>query len=91
MDIEKVFNKILVSNYNNDENVSKFIQQIVPIINQEMEESAKLIDELEYYVQDYVQTLEYELNNVKQCQYGCCKYDDLKEELEKILYNTNRR
>ena len=87
MDIEKVFNKILLFDYNNDENVSKFIQQILPIINQKMDESAKLIDELT----DEVSTLGYELNSILQCQYGCCKYDDLKEELEKILYNTNRR
>ena len=83
MDIEKVFNKILLFDYNNDENVSKFIKQIIPIINEQMKESTKLIDELE----DYVQTLEYELNNVTQCQYTYCKYDDLKEDLEKILYN----
>ena len=83
MDIEKVFNKILLFDYNNDENVSKFIQQIVPIIDEQMKESTKLIDELT----DYTQTLEYELNNVKQCQYTYCKYDDLKEDLEKVLYN----
>ena len=83
MDIEKVFNKILLFDYNNDENVSKFIQQIIPIIDEQMKESAKLIDELT----DYTQTLEYELNNVTQCQYTCCKYDDLKEDLEKVLYN----
>lgn len=87
MDIEKVFNKILLFDYNNDENVSKFIQQITPIINEQMKEPTKLIDELE----DYIQTLEYELNNAKQCQYTYCKYDDLKEDLEKVLYNTNRR
>ena len=83
MDIEKVFNKILLFDYNNDENVSKFIQQITPIINQNMEESAKLIDELT----DEVSILGYELNSIGQCQYGYCKYDDLKEELEKVLYN----
>lgn len=87
MDIEKVFNKILLFDYNNDENVGKFIQQILPIINQKMEESAKLIDELT----DEVSILGYELNSIGQCQYGCCRYDDLKEELEKVLYNTNRR
>ena len=84
MDIEKVFNKILVFDYDNDENVSKFIQQIIPIINEQMKESTKLIDELE----DYVQTLEHELNNVPLCKYGYCRYDDLKEDLEKVLYNT---
>ena len=83
MDIEKVFNKILVFDYNNDENVSKFIQQIIPIINKQMKKSTKLIDELE----DYIQTLEYDLNSVTQCQYIYCKYDDLKEGLEKVLYN----
>ena len=83
MDIEKVFNKILLFDYDNDENVSKFIQQIIPIINEQMKESTKLIDELT----DYTQTLEYELNNVTQCQHTYCKYDDLKEELEKVLYN----
>ena len=73
VNIEKVFNKILLFDYNNDENVSKFIQQIVPIINQNMEESAKLIDELT----DEVSILEYELNHIRKCQYGYCKYDDL--------------
>ena len=87
MDIEKIFNKILLFDYDNDENVSKFIQQIIPIINQKMEESAKLIDELA----DEVSILGCELNSIGQCQYGCCKYDDLKEELEKILYNISRR
>ena len=76
MDIENVLNRILLFDYDNDENVSRFIQQIIPMINKQM----KLIDELE----DYVQILEYELNNVIQCQYTCCKYDDLKEELEKM-------
>ena len=83
MDIDQVFNKILLFDYNNDENVSKFIQQIIPIINEQMKGYTKLTDALE----DYVQALEYELNNVKQCQYTYCKYDDLKEDLEKVLYN----
>ena len=83
MDIEKVFNEILLFDYNNDENVSKFIQQIIPSINEQMKKYTKLIDALE----DYVQALEYELNNVKQCQYTYCKYDDLKEDLENVLYN----
>ena len=83
MDIEKVFNKVLLFDYNNDENVSKFIQQIIPIINEQMKESTKLINEL----RDDVQTLEYELNNVQECPYTYCRYDSLKEELEKILYN----
>ena len=87
VNIEKVFNKILLFDYNNDENVSKFIQQIVPIINEQMKESTKLIDELT----DKIKILEYDINNIEQCKYLCCKYDDLKEELEKILYNTNRR
>ena len=87
MDIEKVFNKILLFDYNNDENVSKFIQQIIPIINEQMKGYTTLIDALE----TYVQALEYDLNNVKQCPHEYCKYDDLKEEVEKILYNTNRR
>ena len=50
MDIDQVFNKILLFDYNNDENVSKFIQQIIPIINKQMKEYTKLIDELEDYV-----------------------------------------
>ena len=83
MDIDQMFNKILLFDYNNDENVSKFIQQIIPIINEQMKDYTKLIDALE----DYVQALEYELNNVTQCQYTYCKYDDLKEDLEKVLYN----
>ena len=90
MDIEKVFNKVLLFDYNNDENVSKFIQQIIPIINEQMKESTKLINEL----RDDVQTLEYELNNVEyelnnvqECPYTYCRYDSLKEELEKVLYN----
>jgi hypothetical protein len=87
MDIEKVFNKILLFDYDNDENVSKFIQQIIPIINEHMKEYTKLIDEL----RKYTQTLEYEIDDIAQCPYAYCKYDDLKEDLEEVLYKTKRR
>lgn len=61
MDIEKVFNKILLFDYDNDENVSKFIQQIVPIINEHMKESTKLIDKLT----DLKEEIEKVLHNIK--------------------------